>query len=84
MKTYANYAWDRAEELLAIDSPTGFTKNAAIWVQRARTWAMMPASPTRAVSSPIWAVPRATTGSCSAPTRTPSAAWSPGSRATAA
>ena len=35
MKTYANYAWDRAEELLAIDSPTGFTKNAAIWVQRA-------------------------------------------------
>ena len=35
MKTYANYAWERAEELLAIDSPTGFTKNAAIWVQRA-------------------------------------------------
>ena len=35
MKTYANYAWDRAAELLAIDSPTGFTKNAAIWVQRA-------------------------------------------------
>ena len=37
MKTYANYAWDRAAELLAIDSPTGFTKNAAIWVQRAFT-----------------------------------------------
>ena len=35
MKTYANYAWERAAELLAIDSPTGFTKNAAIWVQRA-------------------------------------------------
>ena len=35
MKTYANYAWDRAAELLAIDSPTGFTNNAAIWVQRA-------------------------------------------------
>ena len=35
MKTYANYAWDRAAELLAIDSPTGFTKNAALWVQRA-------------------------------------------------
>ena len=37
MKTYANYAWERAAELLAIDSPTGFTKNAAIWVQRAFT-----------------------------------------------
>ena len=35
MKTYANYAWEQAAELLAIDSPTGFTKNAAIWVQRA-------------------------------------------------
>ena len=35
MKTYANYAWELAAELLAIDSPTGFTKNAAIWVQRA-------------------------------------------------
>ena len=35
MKTYANYAWERAAALLAIDSPTGFTKNAAIWVQRA-------------------------------------------------
>ena len=35
MKTYANYAWDRAAELLTIDSPTGFTKNAAIWVQKA-------------------------------------------------
>ena len=37
MKTYANYAWERAAELLAIDSPTGFTKNASIWVQRAFT-----------------------------------------------
>ena len=35
MKTYANYAWDRAAELLAIDSPTGFTKNAAQWVRNA-------------------------------------------------
>ena len=29
MRTYADYAWERAAELLAIDSPTGFTKNAA-------------------------------------------------------
>ena len=35
MRTYADYAWERAAELLAIDSPTGFTKNAAVWVQRA-------------------------------------------------
>ena len=35
MRTYADYAWERAAELLAIDSPTGFTKNAALWVQRA-------------------------------------------------
>ena len=35
MKTYADYAWERAAELLAIDSPTGFTKNAALWVHRA-------------------------------------------------
>ena len=35
MRTYADFAWDRAAELLAIDSPTGFTKNAALWVQKA-------------------------------------------------
>ena len=35
MRTYADYAWERAAELLAIDSPTGFTKNASVWVQRA-------------------------------------------------
>ena len=32
MRTYADYSWERAAELLAIDSPTGFTKNAAQWV----------------------------------------------------
>ena len=35
MKTYAEYAWDQAAQLLAVDSPTGFTKNAANWVHRA-------------------------------------------------
>ena len=35
MKTYAEYAWEQASALLAIDSPTGFTKNAALWVQNA-------------------------------------------------
>ena len=35
MKTYADLAWEYASRLLAIDSPTGFTKNAAVWVQKA-------------------------------------------------
>ena len=32
---YANYAWGRAAELLAIDSPSGFTEKAALWVKNA-------------------------------------------------
>ena len=32
MKEYANYAVQKAMELLAIDSPTGFTEKAAQWV----------------------------------------------------
>ena len=35
MRTYADYAWEKAAALLAIDSPTGFTKHAALWVHRA-------------------------------------------------
>ena len=33
--SYANYAWEQAEALLAIDSPTGYTKEAALWVKNA-------------------------------------------------
>jgi len=32
---YANYSWDQAAELLAIDSPAGFTGKAAAWVRDA-------------------------------------------------
>ena len=32
---YADYAWEQAAELLAIDSPSGFTHNAALWVKDA-------------------------------------------------
>ena len=32
---YADYAWEQAEAILAIDSPTGFTKNAATWAKQA-------------------------------------------------
>ena len=31
-KIYADYAWEQTAELLSIDSPSGYTKNAAHWV----------------------------------------------------
>ena len=34
-KIYAEYAWEQAEKLLAIDSPAGFTARAAAWVKEA-------------------------------------------------
>ena len=34
-KRYADFAWEQAAQLLAIDSPTGFTGNAALWVKEA-------------------------------------------------
>ena len=34
-KTYADFAWEQAAQLLAIDSPSGFTANAALWVKEA-------------------------------------------------
>ena len=32
---YADFSWEQASALLAIDSPTGFTHNAAAWVKKA-------------------------------------------------
>ena len=32
---YAEYSWEQAAALLAIDSPSGFTGKAAAWVQNA-------------------------------------------------
>ena len=32
-KVYADFAWQQTEQLLSIDSPTGFTNYAAAWVQ---------------------------------------------------
>ena len=32
---YADYAWEQTAALLAIDSPSGYTKNAALWVKNA-------------------------------------------------
>jgi putative aminopeptidase FrvX len=34
-KSYADYAWEQTVKVLAIDSPTGFTKHAAAWVRDA-------------------------------------------------
>ena len=31
--TYADYSWEKAAALLAIDSPAGFTKRASLWVR---------------------------------------------------
>jgi len=34
-RIYADYAWEKTAQLLAIDSPTGFTAMAAAWVKQA-------------------------------------------------
>ena len=36
-RTYADYAWEQAAALLAIDSPSGYTAKAAVWVRDAFT-----------------------------------------------
>ena len=36
-RIYADHAWQQAEALLAIDSPSGFTAKAAQWVKEAFT-----------------------------------------------
>ena len=36
-RNYAEYAWQQAETLLAIDSPSGFTRRAASWLQESFT-----------------------------------------------
>ena len=34
-RSYADFAWEQAAALLGIDSPSGFTANAARWVKNA-------------------------------------------------
>ena len=34
-RSYADYAWEQAAALLAIDSPSGYTAKAAAWVREA-------------------------------------------------
>ena len=34
-RAYADYSWDMTAQLLAVDSPSGFTQKASLWVQNA-------------------------------------------------
>ena len=34
-RMYAEYAWEKTENLLSIDSPSGYTEKAALWVKEA-------------------------------------------------
>ena len=34
-KNYADFAWEQTTQLLAIDSPSGYTAKAAQWVKEA-------------------------------------------------
>ncbi len=34
-KNYADFSWEKTSQLLAIDSPSGFTEKAAVWVKEA-------------------------------------------------
>ena len=43
-KTYADFAWEQAAALLAIDSPSGFTHRASAWVKEAFEKLGFPAS----------------------------------------
>ena len=37
ISSYAEFAWEKAAALLAIDSPSGFTDKAAQWLDRKST-----------------------------------------------
>jgi len=47
MNNYADFSWDMAARLLAIDSPTGFTDTAAVWIRDAFRDLGFPAELTR-------------------------------------
>ena len=49
---YADYAWEQTAALLAIDSPSGFTRRAAEWVKDAFEALGFPAVRVRTSQSP--------------------------------
>ena len=80
---YADYAWEQTAALLAIDSPSGFTRRAAEWVKTAFEALGFPRrSPPRAAFWPILAAKMPTMACFWKPTVIPWAQWSPRSRAT--
>ena len=85
MENYVDFAVQKAVELLAIDSPTGYTAEAEEFVLREfRRSALRRSGRPRAAFSSISAAKAQMTPCCSRPTPIRSAAWSPRSRATAA
>ena len=46
-RSYADFSWEQAADLLAIDSPTGFTRNVAAYVQAVFTSLGFPATITK-------------------------------------
>lgn len=85
MENYVDFAVQKAVELLAIDSPTGYTAEAEEFVLREfRALGFAAERTAKGGSSSISAAKAQMTPCCSRPTPIRSAAWSPRSRATAA
>lgn len=85
MENYVDFAVQKAVELLAIDSPTGYTAEAEEFVLR--EFRALGFAAERTAKGGILidlGGENAETPCCSRPTPTRSAAWSPRSRATAA
>lgn len=79
---YADYAWEQTAALLAIDSPSGFTRRAAEWVRDAFEALGFPAKiTTKGAFWPILAAKMPTMACSWKPTVIPWAQWSPRSRA---
>ena len=76
-----NYILDELKKIMAIDSPSGFTRKAADYImQQLREFGFEPELPARAVCSAVSAAKAARLSSLH--TLTPSAEWYPKSRAT--
>ena len=84
-KNYADYAWEQTDALLAIDSPSGYTAQAAAWVRDAfASLGFYARITTKGAFSSIWAVKMKPTVCCWRPTPIPWALWWPRSRGMAA
>ena len=81
-KDYADYAWEQTAALLAIDSPSGFTRRAAEWVKTAFEALGFPAKITTKGGVLADLGGENADDACSwKPTVIPWAQWSPRSRA---